>query len=150
MHQGASYVDGGVWANCPALVGVVEAVGFLCATLDQIDVLSIGTTTAPFSIAKHKKSGLAQWNAGLLDLMFEAQVEADIERARLLVGGRLHRINHTAPAGQYALDTASPEKIEELIALGRGEAVKQENLESVKVRFLNDTPAAKFVPCYLI
>src|SRR5262249_49337720 len=111
-HQGASYVDGGVWANCPALTGVIEAVSFLGVTLDQIDVLSIGTTAAPFSIARHKKSGLAQWNAGLLNLMFEAQVEADIQQARLLVGGRLHRINHSAPAGQYALDAATPEKIE--------------------------------------
>jgi len=32
MHQGASYVDGGVWANCPALVGVIEAVSFLGTT----------------------------------------------------------------------------------------------------------------------
>jgi patatin-like phospholipase/acyl hydrolase len=149
-HENASYVDGGVWANCPALVGLVEAVGFLGAKLDQVDILSIGTTTAPFSIAQHKNSGLAQWNAGLLNLMFEAQVEADVAQAKLLVGGKLHRINHMAPAGQYALDAATPQKIEELISLGRGEAVKKDNLDVVKSRFLNDSPVAKFVPCYTV
>jgi patatin-like phospholipase/acyl hydrolase len=149
-HQNASYVDGGVWANCPALVGLVEAVGFLGATLDQIDILSIGTTSAPFSIADRKNSGLAQWNAGLINLMFEAQVEADVAQSNLLIGGRLHRINHIAPAGQYGLDYATPDKIEELISLGRGEAVKKDHLTVVKSRFLNDMPAAKFVPFYSV
>ena len=63
-HHHASYVDGGVWANCPALVGVTEAVGFLGQRLEDIDVLSIGCTTTPFNIAQHADSGIAQWNAG--------------------------------------------------------------------------------------
>src|SRR5207249_4628529 len=29
QHESAGYVDGGVWANCPALAAVVEAVHFL-------------------------------------------------------------------------------------------------------------------------
>jgi uncharacterized protein len=29
QHAGAGYVDGGVWANCPALAAVIEAVHFL-------------------------------------------------------------------------------------------------------------------------
>jgi patatin-like phospholipase/acyl hydrolase len=149
-HQNASYVDGGVWANCPALVGVVEAVGFLNVPIDQIDVLSIGTTTTPFNIAQHRHSGLAKWNAGLLNLMFEAQVEADVAQAKLLVGDRLHRINHPAREGQYTLDNASPEKIDELISLGRGAAVKKENLDVVRTRFLNETKATPFVPRHLI
>jgi patatin-like phospholipase/acyl hydrolase len=149
-HQNASYVDGGVWANCPALVGITEAFGFLNVPLEQIDVLSIGTTAEPFSIAQHKNSGVVQWNAGLINLMFEAQVQGDIAQANVLVGGRMHRINHMSPAGQFSLDAATPEKIEELVSLGRGEAVKKENLEAVRRTFLNDTKADKFVPCYSV
>ena len=147
-HEGASYVDGGVWANCPALAGVVEAYHFLNVPLDEIDVLSIGTTTTPFNIAQHVDSGIAQWNAGLVDLMFNGQVEAACAQAGLLLKGRLHRIDIVASPGQFSLDNATPEKIEHLIQLGRGEAVKKANLDVVRARFLNDTPAAKFEPLY--
>ena len=147
-HEGASYVDGGVWANCPALVGVVEAQHFLNIPLEEIDVLSIGTTTTPFNIAKHVDSGVAQWNAGLIDLMFNAQVEAARAQASLLLNGRLHRIDVVTSPGQFSLDDARQEKVEQLIQLGRGEAVKKANLDVVRSRFLNHTPAAKFEPLY--
>lgn len=43
-HQpGSSYVDGGVWANCPAMVGVTEALAFLGQSGATIDVMSVGT-----------------------------------------------------------------------------------------------------------
>lgn len=147
-HQGASYVDGGVWANCPAMVGITEAHSFLNIPLDEIEVLSIGTTTSPFNIAKNVNSGIVQYNAGLIDLMFNAQVEAARAQANLLLKGRLHRIDFVASPGQFSLDNASPEKIDQLIQLGRSEAVKKANLDVVKSRFLNDTPAAKFEPLY--
>ena len=147
-HEGASYVDGGVWANCPAMVGVTEAYSFLNIPLEEIEVLSLGTTTTPFNIAQHVDSGIAQWNAGLIDLMFNAQVEAARAQANLLLKGRLHRIDIVASSGQFSLDNASPEKIEQLIQLGRGEAVKKANLDVVRSRFLNDTPAPKFEPLF--
>lgn len=147
-HAGASYVDGGVWANCPALTGIVETVSFLNVPLDQIDILSIGTTSEPFNIAKRGMSGILQWNAGLIDLMFHAQVEAARAQASLLTGGRLHRIDYIAPPGQFSLDDARPEKIDHLISIGRGEAVKKEHIGIVRSQFLNDIKATPFEPCY--
>lgn len=145
-HQGASYVDGGVWANCPALAGVVEAVSFLQAPLQEIDLLSIGTTTQPFNIAQHRDSGIAEWNAGLIELLFEAQVQATLAQTGLLLHGRLHRIDFTARPGEFTLDDARPEKIEQLINLGRGEAVKKANRDAVMTRFLNGQPVVPFRP----
>jgi uncharacterized protein len=145
-HQQASYVDGGVWANCPVLVAVTEAVGFLNVPLSEIDVLSIGCTSTPFNIAAQANAGIAQWNAGLLELMFEGQMEAALAQARILVGNRLHRLNVVTKAGEYSLDDARPEKIAQLVALGRGEAVKKENLDAVRARFLNGAKVNSFVP----
>lgn len=148
-HSDASYVDGGVWANSPVMVGIAEAVAFLGVPLVDIDVLSIGTTTTPFNIAHHTHDGIAQWNAGLVELMFEGQMEAAQAQAKLLLNGRLHRINVVAKEGEFSLDDASPEKIQRLINLGRGEAVKKENLEVVKARFLNGTAAPAFTPLHI-
>ncbi|HCZ17402.1 MAG TPA: patatin, partial [Candidatus Accumulibacter sp.] len=145
-HADASYVDGGVWANSPVMVAVTEAVAFLGIPLDEIDVLSVGTTSTPFNIAAHVQSGIAQWNAGLVELMFEGQREADLAQAKLLLNGRLHRIDVTAREGEFSLDDARPEKIQRLINLGRAEAVKKKNLEAVKARFLNRVAVAAFKP----
>jgi hypothetical protein len=82
--------------------------------------------------------------------MFEGQMEASLAQAKLLLNGRLHRINVTTKTGEFSLDDARPEKIQQLINLGRGEAVKKENLEIVKTRFLNGTPAAPFTPKYAV
>lgn len=67
-----------------------------------------------------------------------------------VVSGRLHRIDFVAPRGQFSLDDARPEKIEQLISLGRGEAVKKEHREIVTARFFNDTPAGPFKPVHAI
>jgi patatin-like phospholipase/acyl hydrolase len=147
-HADASYVDGGVWANNPVMVALTEAVAFLEVPLDEIDMLSIGCTSTPFNIAKHATSGIAQWNAGLLELMFEGQSESAVAQAALLLKGRLHRINFTAKEGEFSLDDARPEKIQRLINLGRGEAVRRENLDAVKARFLNGSPASRFTPLH--
>lgn len=149
-HADASYVDGGVWANSPVMAAITEAVAFLDQPLDSIDVLSIGTTTKPFNIARHTDDGVAQWSAGLVELMFEGQMEAAQAQAKLLLGGRVHRINVVAKEGEFSLDDARPEKIQRLINLGRSEAVKKEHLEVICTRFLNGTKAPTFTPAHVV
>lgn len=149
-HDNTSYVDGGVWANSPVMVGLTEAVAFLGASLADIDVLSIGTTTKPFNIARHADDGIAQWNSGLVNLMFEGQMEAAQAQAGLLLNGRLHRINVMVKEDEFSLDDARLKKIEHLISLGRGEANKKEHLEAVTSRFLNGEKAPVFKPLHKI
>jgi uncharacterized protein len=63
-HVGSSFVDGGVWANNPVLAAVVEAVCFLDVSMDQIDVLSIGTTGAAIELRRWKQGKVGMASAG--------------------------------------------------------------------------------------
>lgn len=134
---GSQYVDGGVWANNPAMIGIVEALAFCGQPLDDLHLLSVGTTMEAFNISEHVNSGVGKWNVGLLSLMMEGQAEAASAQAKLLLGDRFHRININVKEGQYAMDDGRRKKIEQLVQLGRGEAQKKANRDIVLDKFLN-------------
>jgi patatin-like phospholipase/acyl hydrolase len=140
------FVDGGVWANCPVMVGIVEAAAFLKIPLSEIDILSIGATSSSFSIAKDRNSSALQWNVGLVDLLFEAQTQANLSYAELLLSGRLHRINFLATEGRFSLDDASADAIGDLANLGRREVEKKEHVSAITERFINGEKAVPFMP----
>lgn len=86
----------------------------------------------------------------MINLMFEAQAEAALEQAKLLLKDRLFRIDVVTKPGKFSLDNATPDKIAQLINLGRGEAVKRETLETVKMKFIAAPKAPTFVPVYTV
>lgn len=145
-HEKATYIDGGVWANCPAMVALVEAKAFLGASLDQIDLLSISTTREPFHIShKRRLGGLLSWNSGLITLMMRAQEEAAASQAQLLLGpGRFFRINRDVAPHRFSLDDAR--EVKDLIVLGDNIAKERAVLEIVEQRFLNGQKVAPFEP----
>jgi patatin-like phospholipase/acyl hydrolase len=139
------YLDGGVWANCPALVGIVEAVRWLGVKPEQIKVLSIGVTQEPYYATQRgrKFGGILSWNVGIVGLLMQAQMSGSLMLADELVGKRLLRINTFVPPKLFRLDDAS--KIDELLALGKGAGEK--NIHQVVDEFLTSpAPAAKFCP----
>ena len=114
-HAGQGYVDGGVWANCPALVAVVEAVHFLGKQLGELDVLSVGTTYAPDSVRELSGGGLFAWAPRIVNLIMNGQGEAAEKQAMLLVGReRFLRVDCLTRPGDYALD--SSDEVKELAA----------------------------------
>lgn len=136
----ASFFDGGVWANCPAMAAIVEAVCYLNVPLDRIDVISIGTTDEPFTVKSMAEAGWAKWGKTLITLLMNAQQDASVRHAQLLVGEpRFMRVNVTTTPGMYALDGAK--EIEDLIALGNRKASQPDILSQVKSRFLNGVDA---------
>ena len=141
--RGGVYLDGGVWANCPAVIAVTEATAILGWPVEQIDVLSIGTTSAPFDI-KHKKrrAGLLGWNIGVVDLLQQAQGSGMLGIAKALTGKKLIRIDTVARPGRFSLDNAS--EVSDLKALGENSA--RQMLVTVCQRFLFE-PAEPFAPC---
>jgi hypothetical protein len=138
MVSETSYFDGGVWANSPVLAAVVEAVCFLRIPLERIEVLSVGTTDAPFTVRKQAKAGIAgwMWKKKIIDLLMNVQQESSLKLARSLVTDpRFLRVNKVTIPGDFNLD--SPAEIEELAALGELRALDPEILGQVKSRFLN-------------
>lgn len=136
MIANSSYFDGGVWANCPAMAAIVEAVCYLNVPLDRIDILSVGTTSEPFTVKSMADAGWLQWAKTLIDLLMNAQLDASLKHAQMLVGyPRFLRINVTTTPGEYVLDGA--EQIESLISLGHSTAANIDTLSQVKSRFVN-------------
>lgn len=144
QEHNASYVDGGVWANCPALAAVVEANCFLHQPLECINVLNVGTTTEPFNVIKRAHSGVFGWNRNLITLLMMSQAEASRAMASLLTNGCLTDINYVSRNGEFSLDDAS--RIDDLVGIGRGEAAKKEITSLVTQRFLNGTHIQPYVP----
>lgn len=136
LISNASYFDGGVWANCPVMAAIVEAVCYLEVPLNRIDVLSIGTTSEPFTVKMMAQAGIARWGKTLIELLMNAQVDSALLHAQQLVGEpRFLRINTMANPGMYSLDNAN--EIESLITLGNKKASDPTILYQVKSRFLN-------------
>ncbi len=136
MIANTAYFDGGVWANCPAMAAIVEAVCYLEVPLDRIDILSIGTTEEPFTVKKMARSGVMRWGKTLIELLMNAQVESSVQHAERLVGEpRFLRVNTVTNPGMYSLD--SSKEIEDLITLGNKKASDPAILYQVKSRFLN-------------
>lgn len=138
----AAYVDGGIWANAPVMVGLVEAVGFLGIPVDQIDILSVGTTSPVPTFSGELRSGLWGWGPRLSNLFMTAQAQGSVSMAQVLCGDRLHRINAVVPDDWMAMD--STKSVAKLIATGRAEAQKDANYSLVAKRFLNGKPVERF------
>lgn len=138
-----SYFDGGVWANCPAMAGIVEAVCYLDVSLDRIDVLSIGTTDSPFNVHAFKKSGILGWGRNLISLLMNAQVSSSIEHAKNLVGeAGFMRIDDEVAKNDFSLDNSG--EIEKLIALGYRAGSDPFTLSQISSRFMNGIEVNKW------
>lgn len=110
-------VDGGVWANNPAMVGVVEAVSLLDVSLTAIKVFSIGTTDSRKSRRKALNSGgIVQWlrRKDVLDVLMRGQsVGVNGLVAHLIGPTNYRRIDPTVPDGMFNLDGL---KVDDLLA----------------------------------
>lgn len=105
-HGGYTLVDGGVWANNPAMLAVIEALICFDIGRDQIDLLSIGCGDDPYVVSATQidTGGKLAWS----DLIFAAmrlQSLSAINQARVLIGPpSVVRIDAPSNATPIALD----------------------------------------------
>lgn len=107
--SGTRLVDGGLWANNPAMVAVVEAVGTCGIPLAGLRVFSLGTTVD----VRHRsrrldRGGVLPWAGAAVDVILRAQsISANNQVYHLLPPERLLRLNPVVAAGLFALDKAN-------------------------------------------
>lgn len=117
------FVDGGLWANNPVLVGIVEALEFAPSDA-EIEVLSVGTGGAPKSNMLNSRAanrGTYGWKGGvdIVSMSLDSQATVTDYLAKQLVRSteriKLHRLQDSpvAPeeAGYLGLDTGTAKAI---------------------------------------
>lgn len=100
-ESGRIFIDGGVWANNPVMVALVDAMTAYELSFDQIDILSIGTGNPPFELKrKAVYGGLINWREAIKAAMFLTTDNATAQ-AKLLLGP--NRCLRLEPVGESAL-----------------------------------------------
>jgi len=145
---GIPLIDGGLWANNPVGMAVVEAITLLDWPRDSLKVLSVGCTTEPLNVNLGRRIPLggAYWAFKLLDVFMHVQSHASLGTALLLAGHEnVIRINKDVSQGKFGLD-----KTKEINSL-RGLGVSEARYAFPKLReaFLDDH-AEQFFPCHTL
>lgn len=83
-----AYLDGGLWANNPAMVGLIEAQRFFGKDAREVTLLSIGTGRRKrwWDLDEIASRGIVGWGASMLDVVLDAQSAAVHQQVRLLLG----------------------------------------------------------------
>lgn len=123
---GLPLIDGGVLANNPVGIAVVEAISLLRWRPDELEVLSLGCTTAPLDTRTlvQAQAGKLQWAIKVADVFLQAQTELALGMASVIVGHeRVKRISPIVASGRFDLDAV--QEIDTLRGLGMAEARSQ-------------------------
>lgn len=104
-ESGKVFLDGGVWANNPVMVALVDALTDYDLSPDQIRVLSIGTGNAPFELSLSEVfGGLVSWKAIIKAAMYLTTDNATAQAQLLLGPDQCLRLEPDGADGVVELD----------------------------------------------
>jgi patatin-like phospholipase/acyl hydrolase len=139
-------IDGGVWANNPAMVALAEAVGLphLAVPLDRVHMLSLGTIRAFHGLREDlDDAGKLGWASAAADVILDATSLGVTNQASALLGDRFLRMNVHAAADAVTLD--STKSVDSMLGAARTES--RTKAPAVAKAFLQHRAPA-FTPCH--
>lgn len=141
---GYTFVDGGVWANNPIMIALVDVLSCFSVSPDRIRILSLGCGDDPYVVNR-----MRIWSGGMLawkDIIYAAmrlQSLNALGQAGLLIGAdRIIRANAPTSDNQIQMDDW-PRAVLELP--GSAESALDELGESISKMFLSE-PATRYEP----
>lgn len=143
-HNGYTLVDGGVWANNPIMLAVIEAMVCFNLDRDQIDILSLGCGEDPYVVSTDQidSGGQLAWS----DVIFAAmrlQSLSATNQARLLLGPPAVRRIEPPPNPEPILLNDFRRSFTELVPAARA-AIDQHGGQLAKSFFC--APATPYTP----
>lgn len=112
-------VDGGVFANNPALCAYAEARRIAPERPVRIVSLGTGALNRPYRCEAVRGWGVLEWIRPLIDVVFDAQSDAVSSQLDQLLGDEHHRFQIELIGAQDELDDVSPQNLAALGERGR-------------------------------
>ena len=140
-------IDGGVWANNPSMVAVVEASGTLGIPLENQYIFSIGTSeTVNHRKKRLNRGGIIAWAIGnvAVDVIMRGQSIGTNNQVKFLLGkDHVHRMDPKVSTDEFSLDGIH--KAEDLI--GKAAHYSRIFMPEFKEKFAGHI-ASDYVPLY--
>lgn len=141
------YVDGGIGANNPSLIALVEAISDRCGwAIDDIYLLSIGCTESLSSFTRGTEAMGALDVVKLISAFMNAESQYSDNIAKILLRqGHYMRINDLDYVGRTGLDRVNKDATDFLQQMGQNAV--QRHIADIQEMFL-DQEAEQYIPFY--
>jgi patatin-like phospholipase/acyl hydrolase len=141
--NGTTFIDGGIWANNPILVSVIEATTCLKQAPKDIKILSLGCTTSPMDFSNTNSWGL-QWLLKLPSVFTSTQSIASLNMTKMLIKEKnIIRVDQLNGGPKFDMDDVK--NIETLRSLGLSKA--REKYSTIQRIFLKEK-SKRFKPVH--
>lgn len=139
------FADGGVWANNPVMIGLVDALTTLDLPRREVHILSLscGDVDIPFTGGQRGAGGMWHWRSIVGSAMHLASQNASGQAGLLIGRDQLVRLEPSETAARIQMDDFDSANT---LLPAEGERVAAENLD--RVRHLFSEPASAYEPFY--